>query len=165
MRIHYSPTLWPMAARAAKMALTASFSRKIISTGDRMHCAIYVNFTDEPTQPGGDYAWGTDSLCNYMAGRATVHTVWTGTDTSSFVPIPLSREKPWEMSYCTGGETRVFDTFASGLNLLDLPVTAVAANSYVVEFVTSNPNQPHQLIITVKSGDDDGKTVYENIMY
>lgn len=126
---------------------------------------IYVNFTDEPTQPGGDFAWSTDSLCNYMAGNATVHTVWTGGDTTSFVATPLSREKPWEMSYCTGGETRVFDSFATGLNLLDLPVTTVAANSYVVEFVTSNPNQPHQLIITVQSGTDDGQTVYENITY
>ncbi|HQU71234.1 MAG TPA: VWA domain-containing protein [Calditrichia bacterium] len=128
---------------------------------------IYVNFTDEPSQPGLDYSWSTDTLCSVMPGRATIHTVWSNGDTTNFgTETPLRFEKPWRMSECTGGELRVFDRNATGLTLLDLPVTNVVSGSKLVEFVSSSPGGVHTLEIVVRNGDtDDGRTVYEGIEY
>lgn len=128
---------------------------------------IYVNFTDEPTQPGGQYKWSTDSLCKALEGTATVHTVWSAGDTTFFGnETPLFYEKPWRMSQCTGGELRVFDGTATGLRLLDLPVRDVVEGSRLIEFVSSDPAATHTITITVKNGTtDDGRTVYENVTY
>lgn len=127
---------------------------------------VFVNFTDEPTQPGGDVAWSTETLCQALNGRATVHTVWSGGDTASFFERRLSSEKPWSMSTCSGGTIKVVPRSAAGLNLADLPVTGALANSSLLEFVSANPNASHTIVITVKASDKaDGKTVYENVSY
>lgn len=127
---------------------------------------IYINFTDEPTQPGGHFAWSTDSLCNALSGQATVHTVWSGGDTTFFAEAPLAAEKPWRMSECTGGTIKLAPANATGLSLVDLPVSGALANSYLVEFVTDNPNGSHTIVITVKkSNAADGQTVYRDVVY
>lgn len=127
---------------------------------------VFINFTDEPTQPNGDARWATEKLCQTLSGRATVHTVWSGGDTLSFSEVPLFVEKPWRMSHCTGGTVKVIPPSAIGLNLVDLPVTSALANSSLLEFVSANPNANHTIVITVKANDRaDGRTVYENVKY
>ncbi|NUO80169.1 VWA domain-containing protein [candidate division KSB1 bacterium] len=127
---------------------------------------VFINFTDEPTQPNSTVEWSTETLCQALAGKATVHTVWSGSDTASFFETRLVREKPWRMSTCSGGTIKVVPPSAAGLNLADLPVTGALANSSLLEFVSANPNASHTIVITVKASDRaDGKTVYENVKY
>jgi len=127
---------------------------------------VYINFTDEPTQPNRDAAWATALLCQQLSGVATIHTIWSGGDTTFFRETELLNEKPWRMSYCTGGTIKVIPSSAQNLNLADLPVTNALANSYLVEFITANPTAAHTVTITVKTGARaDGRTVYPNITY
>jgi hypothetical protein len=127
---------------------------------------IFINFTDEPTQPGGYTQWSTPTLCSLISGEATVHTVWSGGDTAtSNYWQDLYYERPWDMSTCTGGTFVEVPYDASGLDLSTLPVTGALSNSYKVEFITSNPNNPHTVIITIKESNADGKREYINITY
>ena len=127
---------------------------------------VFVNFTDEPTQPNRAVEWSTETLCQALAGKATVHTVWSGGDTARFVENRLVWEKPWRMSTCSGGTIKVVPPSAAGLNLADLPVTGALASSSLLEFVSANPNASHTIVITVKASDKaDGRTVYENVRY
>lgn len=127
---------------------------------------VYINFTDEPTQPNGYAAWATQAICQQLGGRATIHTVWSGGDTTFFRETALVAEKPWRMSHCTGGTIKVVPSSAANLNLADLPVTQALENSYLVEFVSANPGAAHTIAITVKSSERaDGRTVYENVLY
>ncbi len=127
---------------------------------------VYINFTDEPTQSNRDAAWATNLLCQQLSGVATIHTIWSGGDTTLFRETELVNEKPWRMSYCTGGTIKVIPASAQNLNLADLPVTNTLANSYLVEFITANPGTTHTVSITVKTGARaDGRTVYQNVTY
>ncbi len=127
---------------------------------------IFINFTDEPTQPGGLYDWSTAFLCNYMLGKATVHTVFSE-DTSYYSGSwqDLYDERPWRMSECTGGTVKFVDSYASNLDLTNLPVSGALANSYLVEFITSAANDTHNVVITIKENDVDGKIVYQGLVY
>ncbi len=128
---------------------------------------IFINFTDEPTQPYNMSAWSTSELCQTIGGIATVHTVWSGSaDTANAASWqPLYRERPWDMSNCTGGTVVLIPSDAAGLNLKNLPVSGALSNSYLVEFLTSDANGTHTVIITVKESTADGKRVYTNIKY
>lgn len=128
---------------------------------------IYINFTDEPTQPGGKVWYSTDGfLASWNNQRGTIHTVWSGGDTTNFgTETPLSREKPWRLSFGTGGTLKVIRSDARDLDLTNLPVTVALQNSWLVEFLTANPNVPHNVKITVKTNAADGETRYENISY
>lgn len=129
---------------------------------------IFINFTDESTQPSGLTEWSTSAVCAQLGGAATVHTVWSGSaDTANaYSWTPLQDERPWDMSKCTGGTVVLVPYDATGLDLSTLPVTGALSNSYLVEFMTSNPNSSHTVVITIKEGNSaDGKRVYTNITY
>ncbi len=126
---------------------------------------VFINFTDEPTQPSGYFEWSTENLCNKISGKATVHTVWSGGDTTYFNEIPLSREKPWNMSVCTNGTIKLTDSYASDLDLTNLLVTGALENSYLVEFLTASSNDSHTVVITVKDNQADGQLIYDNLVY
>ncbi len=128
---------------------------------------IFINFTDEPTQPDNQVAWGTENLCNTIGGIATVHTVWSGgKDTVNVSSWSKGyRERPWEMSEKTGGTVVLVESDASGLDLSNLPVTGALSNSYLVEFITSDQQGTHTVTIIVKETNADGKRTYTNITY
>ncbi|MCS6989946.1 MAG: VWA domain-containing protein [Chloroherpetonaceae bacterium] len=126
---------------------------------------VYVNFTDEPTQPSNRPWHSTDGfLASWSNLRGTIHTVWSGGDTT-WTETPLFSEKPWRLSIGTGGTIRVIRSDARDLDLTTLPVTVALQNSWLVEFRTSNSNAPHTVRITVKTSGADGETRYENIRY
>ncbi len=125
---------------------------------------VFVNFTDEPTQPGGYYFWSTENLCDRMLGKGTVHTVFSE-DSSYYYWQDLYDERPWRMSECTGGTVKYIASDASDLNLLDLPVTGALSNSYLVEFLSGGSSTVHDVTITVKDVGADGQIIYQNISY
>jgi hypothetical protein len=127
---------------------------------------VFINFTDEPTQPGGYYEWSTAAMCEKILGEATVHTVFSD-DTTWYAGYweDLENERPWEMSTCTGGTYKFVSSDASDLNLLDLPVTGALSNSYLVEYVTSASSGTHTVVITVSTSTADGKIEYIDISY
>jgi len=125
---------------------------------------VFVNFTDEPTQPGGYQFWSTENLCDRMLGKGTVHTVFSE-DSSYYYWQDLYDERPWLMSECTGGTVKFVSSNATDLNLLDLPVTGALSNSYLVEYLTSGSSSIHDVIITVKDVGADGKIIYQEISY
>lgn len=123
---------------------------------------IFINFTDESTQPYNMAAWSTATLVSTIGGQATVHTVWSGSaDTANaYSWTTLVNERPWDMSRLTGGTVKLVNSNASDLNLSTLPVAGALSNSYLVEFLTSDPNVTHTVIITVKESGADGKKTY-----
>lgn len=128
---------------------------------------VIINFTDESTQPSNQYEWSTDWMCKKLQGKATVHTVWSGgNDTANaYNWQTLYNERPWDMSKCTGGVVTLVPYNAQGLDLSKLPITGALTASYKVEFVTTNPNVPHTVVITVKETQADGKQTYTNVTY
>lgn len=133
---------------------------------------VFINFTDESTQPNNSYRWSTEYLCNNLS-NATVHTVFSSDTTTyhgegnsgSYEWTDLWDERPWAMSECTGGTIKFISSDASGLNLADLPVAGALSNSYLVEFVTASPNGVHTIKITIKDTGIDGQRIIENITY
>jgi hypothetical protein len=127
---------------------------------------VFINFTDESTQPNGYYQWSTENMCNKILGRATVHTVFSE-DTTYYSGYwqDLYDERPWAMSQCTGGTVKFTDGYATGLNLADLPVAGALSNSYLVEFITASATGTHTVVLTVKTTTADGRIEYINITY
>jgi len=125
---------------------------------------VFINFTDEPTQPGGQVAWSTSALCEKLLGKATVHTVFSE-DSTYYSWEDLWSERPWDMSTCTGGTFKFVSSDASDLNLLDLPVTGALSNSYLVEYITSSSSGTHSVVITVSTSSADGRIEYIDISY
>lgn len=126
---------------------------------------VYINFTDEPTQPGQRVWYSTDGfLASWNNQRGTIHTVWSGGDTT-WTETPLVSEKPWRLSIGTGGTIKVIRSDARDLDLTTLPVTVALQNSWLVEFRSGNPNIPHTVRITVRTNGADGETRYENVRY
>jgi hypothetical protein len=124
--------------------------------------SVFINFTDEPTQSNG-IVWNTAHMCGAIAGSATVHTVFSNDSTA--YSWSDTRERPWDMSACTGGTVKFIDANATGLDLSDLPVAGALANSYLVEFLSADGNVAHNVEITVKESNADGKRVYTGIIY
>ncbi len=118
--------------------------------------SVYINFTDEPTQSNG-VEWTTSQMCSLIGGKATVHTVFSA-DTIGI--WSNTRERPWAMSWCTGGTIKIIPNDASGLNLRDLPFATVLANSFLVEYLASSTGATHTVIITIYESDADGKREY-----
>jgi len=126
---------------------------------------VYVNFTDEPTQPSNIVYWSTQGLCaRWLPVKGTIHTVFSE-DSTAYSWTNLSRERPWALSSCTGGTVKFIPNTAAGLNLRDLPVTGALANSRLIEFVSANPSAAHTVVITVKTSTADGKTTFNSITY
>jgi len=134
---------------------------------------VFINFTDESTQPNGYVHWSTEYMCEQILGRATVHTVFSSDtltyhgegNSGSYEWTDLWDERPWAMSLCTGGTVKFVDSYATGLNLADLPVAGALSNSYLVEFITAGSNAVHTVVITIKDTGVDGKIEYANIQY
>jgi hypothetical protein len=133
---------------------------------------VYINFTDEPTQAGGNLYWTAVGLrARWTPFKGTIHTVWSGgADTSRLFGSPwppsnLDEERPWLMSTFTGGTLAIVLPNASNLNLTTLPVTGALANSQLVEYLTSNPNVPHTVTVTVRRDSLDGRTTLNNLTY
>ncbi|MDX2129438.1 MAG: vWA domain-containing protein [Chloroherpetonaceae bacterium] len=123
---------------------------------------IYINFTDEPTQPGSRPWFSTNGfLQSWQLNRGTIHTVWSNGDTTLFGTESASREKPWRLSNGTGGTIKWVSSNANGLNLTTLPVTGAVLNSYLIEFISTNPNDSNTVKIIVKNGTtSDGQSVF-----
>ncbi len=124
----------------------------------------YVNFTDEPTQPNGDSAYSTDALCNEITGSASVHSVYSGGDTT-WTEDPLQREHPWRMAECTGGTSVFVQSDASDLDLSQLPIIGFLANTYIIQFTSSDGTVAHTLEIIVTDGDLFGILTFEDLIY
>ncbi|HXS81659.1 MAG TPA: vWA domain-containing protein [Methylomirabilota bacterium] len=127
---------------------------------------VYVAFTDEPTQPGGDTALATRQFVREWrsgAGRGTVHMVYSSDTTGYWVPNHF--ERPWDLATLTGGTIKLAQRDAAGLDLESLPVTGVIAASRLVEFKTSSAAGIHKVVVTVKTATADGFTVFSNISY
>jgi len=129
---------------------------------------IFVNFTDESTQPSGLSQWSTSEIAKQLGGAATVHTVWSGdADTANaYTWTTLYDERPWDLSRVTGGTVVLIPYDAVGLDLSKLPVTGALSNSYLVEYKTVDANGIHTVVVTIKEGTTvDGRRVYTNIRY
>lgn len=123
---------------------------------------VFVNFTDEPTQPNSsDFSFNTAQLCNTLGGIATVHTVFSE-DTSYFSNYwSQYDERPWKMSECSGGTVKFIANDASDLVLSDLPVVGALSNSYLVEYVKgSSTVQQWTVKVTIYTSTADGSTTY-----
>jgi hypothetical protein len=123
---------------------------------------VIVNFTDEPTQSLSDGTWNNAMGCSLLGGKATVHTVFSEDSTS--YTWDFDDERPWELSYCTGGTVKFIPNNAAGLNLKDLPVAGALANSYLVEYVSARTGVAHVVKITVYTSTADGVQTF-NVTY
>jgi hypothetical protein len=141
---------------------------------------VYVNFTDEAIQPDNANKWSVaDFVSHWSASKGTIHSVfslasyyWSGSvpDTSSekenyYSWTPGQYERPWTLSNATGGSIKFIHGDATDLDLTLLPVTGALAKSFLVEYLTSNPNTSHTVIIIVKTTGADGKVTYTNLSY
>ncbi len=124
----------------------------------------YINFTDEPTQPNGHAEWSTSHMCDVLGGNSTVHTVFSE-DTTYYSWTDLDDERPWAMSECTGGTIFFTDYQATDLDLSDLPIVGALTNSYLIEFVTTDPDGTHTVRIVIKIDGADGTVLYLDITY
>ena len=133
---------------------------------------IFVNFTDEPTQPGGQTAIATKTLCaRWKPQNGTIHTVWSGSD--SLAPdggatwVENQDENPADLSACTpGGVVKSVKPDATDLDLTTLPMTNALRSSALVEFSSKDASAPHNVTIVVKNGTtSDGKTEFTNVKY
>jgi len=133
---------------------------------------IFVNFTDEPTQPNNNTAIATKTLCaRWKPQNGTIHTVWSGSE--SLAPdggatwTENQDENPADLSACTpGGVVKTIKPDATDLDLTTLPMTDALRSSALVEFNSKDPNVPHNVTIVVKNGTtSDGKTEFTNVKY
>ncbi len=123
---------------------------------------VFVNFTDEPTQSTTSSPnWNTAQMCAAIAGRATVHTVFSEDTLYYNNSWSATNERPWDMSKCTGGTVKFIDANATGLDLTTLPVAGALSNSYLVEYVKSSSQaMEHVVVVIVKVTNADGSTTY-----
>jgi hypothetical protein len=147
---------------------------------------IYLNFTDEPNQPGGFAEYGvewTKDPSKWKQQRGTIHTVFSADTTYWY-----GGEKPWLMSEYTGGTTLLvnssFTSILSGgvanapslkasnsdyISLLDLPVTGAMVHSYIVRFKNNStvPDGKHEVKITIQSADKtvQGEKIIKNVTF
>jgi hypothetical protein len=127
---------------------------------------VYIIFTDEATQPRRDPYWSTEGLLSrWNSEKGTIHTVFSE-DTLRMRGWSSRYERPWELSRLTGGTMKFISRNAKDLDLTTLPVTNVLTNSVLVEFMSANPNVPHDVTITVKEGETvDGVKRFAGIHY
>jgi len=134
---------------------------------------VFINFTDEPTQPGGKEQWKTKTLCaRWKPANGTIHTVWSGSpgldvDAGATRWTEGTRENPADLSACTpGGVVKSIKSDATDLDLTTLPLTDALRNSALVEFKSKDANGTHEVSIVVKNGTSaDGKTVFPGVRY
>lgn len=128
---------------------------------------IYVNFTDEPNQPGGSSAWSVNyvnSQTQWNTSKGTIHTVYS--DSYSYTESVLRSEYPWRLSEYTGGTKLFVSSDFSGVTLNSLPVTGAMQNSYIIRFTNVSEfmdGQSHEVKVTILS--EDGRVRAEKIFY
>lgn len=121
---------------------------------------IYVNFTDEPNQPGGKEEYSTEwvkDLGNWPPTKGTIHTVYSASNNWS--ETLYYKEHPWNLSEYTGGTTLFANSYFTNVTLDDLPVTGALLNSYIIKFTNIEEifdGQKHVVRITVKSTSENG---------
>ncbi len=118
---------------------------------------IYVNFTDEPNQPGGSSSFSVEyvnpATNNWSSAQGTIHTIFSGTLGQETV---YTNEDPCKMSVYTGGTSFVVGSDFAGVTLSDLPVTKAMQNSYVIRFTNVEEfmdGLPHEVKVTIVSAD------------
>lgn len=120
---------------------------------------IYINFTDEGNQPGGNNYCSVEWLNpnkndNWNPAYGTIHTVYSGGS--------LNGEDPALMSEYTGGTVIKANSSFTGVTLSSLPVTGAIANSYVIRFTNIDKyldNMTHRLMLTIISTDGSVRAV------
>ena len=118
---------------------------------------IYVNFTDEPNQPGGSPSFSVEyvnpATNSWSSAQGTIHTIFSGTLGQEQIYVD---EDPCKMSVYTGGTSFVVGSNFAGVTLSDLPVTKAMHNSYVIRFTNVDEfmdGLPHEVKITIVSSD------------
>jgi hypothetical protein len=140
-----------------------------------------VNFTDEAIQPNAIKYWSVDGLRERWApSKGSIHTVYSLDNNywSGVLPDTLSArgnggapwqdgllERPWSLSWFTGGTVKIIHSDAHDLDLSMLPVTGALSASSLVEFLTDDPYALHTVLVTVREPGADGKTIFSNIRY
>jgi len=122
---------------------------------------IYVDFTDEPNQPGNKPAWSVEYLspdsAYWDASKGTVHTVFSEDTTYyRYYWYPLYDERPWVMSEYTGGTIIFTDAYFENVTLKALPVTGALTNYSIISFRATGLTGEVEVTITVK--DSSGVT-------
>lgn len=122
---------------------------------------IYVDFTDEPNQPGNKPAWSVEYLspdsAYWDASKGTVHTVFSEDTTYyRYYWYPLYDERPWVMSEYTGGTIIFTDADFENVTLKALPVTGALTNYSIISFRATGLTGEVEVTITVK--DSSGVT-------
>lgn len=131
---------------------------------------IYVNFTDEPNQPGGYKEWSVEYVADqstWNAQKGTIHTVFSADTT--FNTTEYRSEKPWLMSRYTGGTELYVPSNFKDVTLDVLPVTGAMVNSYVFKFKNTSDltDGLHEVKITILSPDNKVKAekIFKNIRF
>lgn len=126
---------------------------------------IYVNFTDEPNQPGSYTQNSVEyfkSQENWNTAQGTVHTVYS--DANKNVT-----EKPWLLSEYTGGTTLYANSSFTGVSLSALPVTGAMTNSYIIKFLDTSDltDGTHTIVVTIKSKDGSvrAEKIFVNVKF
>lgn len=128
---------------------------------------IYVNFTDEPNQPGNNPEFSTEwvkEITNWPSTKGTIHTVYSAYNT--WTQTINYREYPWNLSEYTGGTKLFTDSSFNNVSLDDLPVSGALLNSYIIRFTNVAgvfDGKPHKVKITVKSQSPKGEILAEKI--
>ena len=119
---------------------------------------IYVNFTDEPNQPGS-YTENSveyfNDQNNWDTTKGTIHTVFSNGHPSTY------SEAPWLMSEYTGGTT-LFTSSSFNVSLDNLPITGALANSYVIKVREpgATSGDTHTIKITIKDGEIQAERIF-----
>ena len=129
----------------------------------------YVNFTDEPNQPGGNKEWSVEYVNdqeNWGASKGTIHTVFSADTTYVYNWSDSYIERPWLMSEYTGG-TKMFTSSEFDVDLNELPVTGALQNSYEIRAVVDEYMDGRNCVITltVKDGYVGGVKSESTILY
>lgn len=117
---------------------------------------VYINFTDEPNQPGGYGEWSVEYVnnqTNWPSYKGTIHTVFSAEKLTSETE---ENEFPWRLSEYTGGTIIYTSSSFEEVNLIQLPVTGAMQNSYVIKFTNIEDlldGKTHKVKITILSAD------------
>ena len=129
---------------------------------------IFINFTDEPTQPNKSRSpWSTtEATCSaWTPTSGNVHLVWSGSSLSSARWTKDRDENPAELSKCTGGVVMSVRSDAKDLDLTTLPMTEALRSSVIVEYESADPEAQHDVVVVVKGTDSEGRTEMKQISY
>lgn len=138
---------------------------------------IYIYFTDEPNQPGGNEEWSVltvnpeSSYYVWNTSKGTIHTVFS--DMNNYLPdsynwVDFVNEDPRLFATYTGG-TLIETTGDFNITLDELPVTGAITNSYIIRFnVTPDLlSGTHTVKITIydENGNIQAEKTWENVSF